>query len=261
MPFDVVVFSVKNKGKKINSNPMVHIHLMSDNLNQFHLSDASFEVASRLVCPHPLLPRGTKVLIHQSVEGTKKSLKALRVGTVARVVAVTSQVCTMPLYFRAQLLPFGLPKEHKFLESNDGDYGFQNPYDFSLALDHLIPFLTPGDFITLKLVRECVHVACVLKSTDSPFRFQVLLQLVHKPTEMQMSEFIDAQRCFSNSHRTDEVSAFEAQTAEDEPAEDEPTLAFEVGKVQVLPLTIKTCVLNKTLWLVNFFAAHSFASL
>ena len=154
---------------------MINIHLMADNLNQFNLTEAFFKVPSRFVSPHPLLPRGTRVLIHHSVEGTKKGPKALRVGTVVRVLAVTSQVCPMPIYFTAQLLPFGLPKGHELLKSNDEGYGFKNPYDFCLPLDHLIPFFTPGDYITLKLIRECVHVACVFKSTKSPFVLQVLL--------------------------------------------------------------------------------------
>ena len=260
VPFDVVVFSCENKVKKITTNVHVHVHTMMDNLNVFNLSGSTYEVPSRLLCPHPLLPKGTRILVHHMHEGGKRAVKLLRVATVAEVVAVKTNVSPIPLYFKAELLPFGLPKDNlRWHASEEQSPVFINPFNFSVPVDHLIPFLHPGNLIILKLVAECVHVACIVKRTDSPFAFHVLLQLAFKPELLTEDNFNQAASFARISKSLANLSGGDEEF--DASAEQGFSLSFDVGTVQKAKISVLNSTLNKTLWLVALYLQNSFASL
>ena len=156
--FDVVIFGNSNIGEKVNSNAMIDVHLMVDNMKSFRYSPSVHSVPSRLVCQHPLVPLGFYFLYYQASDNAKQSVKALRLACAVDLKAVTYSINPVPLYFKAELYPFGRPSSHKmFAYKADVRSRSTNPFEFCLPLDHLAPFFHVGDIVILKIIPECSH--------------------------------------------------------------------------------------------------------
>jgi len=181
---DVVIYATSNLGKTLKSNVMIDVHLMQDNSKTFNHEDSVKKVPCRFVCQHPLVPLGCTFFHYQAAENAKDAPKALRVACTVDVKALTAAFNPVPLYFVADLYPFLLPSYHPmFTYTATVKSAMTNPFDFSRPLDHLIPFANVGDFLFIKRIPECLHLACVKSLTDNPFVVIVLLVLLHKPLD------------------------------------------------------------------------------
>jgi len=181
---DVVIFATSNLGKTLKSNVLIDVHLMQDNSKTFNHEDSVKKVPCRSVCQHPLVPLGCIFFHYQAADNAKDALKVLRVACTVDVKAVTTAFNPVPLYFLADLYPFVLPSFHPmFTYPATLKSAMTNPYDFYRPLDHVIPFANVGDFLFIKGIPECLHLACVKSDTDNPFELVVLLVLLHKPVD------------------------------------------------------------------------------
>jgi hypothetical protein len=250
--FDVVVFAKSNPGKKVNSNAMIDVHLMVDNTKTFNYHPSVHSVPSRLVCQHPLVPLGFNFLYYQDSGNAKQSVKVLRLACTVDIKAVTASINPVPVYFKADLFPFALPTDHPMLTYKaDVRSRFTNPYAFSVPFDHLAPFLNVGDLVILKIIPECLHLACVTSHTHDPFEVSMLLQLVFKP------DSLDKEVYTSNEGAK---SVRDGPVTETEPGESDvrnaalqhKPLSFIVGEVTEVYISVKNYVLQDTLFLVLF---------
>jgi len=250
--FDVVVFAQSNPGKKVNSNAMIDVHLMVDNRKTFNYNPSVHSVPSRLVCQHPLVPLGSIFLYYQDSGNAKQSVKVLRLACAVDIKAVTASINPAPVYFKADLFPFALPSDHRMLTyETDVRSRFTNPYEFCLPLDHLLPFLNLGDMVILKIIPECLHLACVTSHTDDLFEVSMLLQLVFKPDTLDKEVYSSNEG--AKSVRDGPVTESEPGELDVRNAASQPKpLSFIVGEVTEVYINVKNYVLQDTLFLVLF---------
>jgi len=249
--FEVVVFATSNLGKYLKSNVMMDVHLMQDNSKTFNFEDSVKKVYSRFVCQHPLVPRGCPFLYYQASDNAKDSLKVLRVACAVDVKAFTANFEPAPLYFIADLYPFLLPSHHPMLTyATSVKSAMTNPFDFGRPLDHLIPFVNLGDFLYLKVIPECLHLACVKSHTDDPFKVSVLLVLLFKPVDFDENCYgaNEAAKSFvSGAVFPEECGDTQVHGTVNE----RNGLSFNVGEVTEVSLNLsKNYTLGKNLFLV-----------
>lgn len=248
--FDVVIFAISNPGKTLKSNVLIDVHLMKDNSKTFKYDDSVKRVPARLVCQHPLVPLGYTCLLYQASDNAKDSVKVLRVACIVNVTAFLAVFQPAPLYFKADLHPFALPSDHPMLTyPSSVKSSMTNPFDYYMPLDHLIPFVNVGDFIYVKFIPECLHLALVKSHTDNPFVVSVLLILLYKPIDFDETCYganEAAQTFFAGSTVQDGVG--ESQVLNED--KELKVLSFLVGEVNEVSLNLKNYVLGKTVFLV-----------
>ena len=112
--FEVVVLATCNQGKKVKSSAMIEVHLMADNARKFNTTVSTYSVPSRLVCQHPLVPRGQMVLYFHTSDSSRDQVQPLRVACIVDVIAqCTSVFGPVPVYFKAELVPYAIPVDHE----------------------------------------------------------------------------------------------------------------------------------------------------
>ena len=249
--FEVVINATSNLGKYLKSNVMIDVHRMQDNFKTFNYEDSVKKVYSRYVCQHPLVPLGFSFLHYQASDNAKETVKVLRVACTVDVKAVTTPFQPVPLYFVADLYPFLLPSDHAMLTyAASVKSAMTNPFDFYRPLDHLIPLVNVGDFLYIKVIPECLHLACVKSHTDDPFRVIVLLELLFKPVGFDGTCYgahEAAKSIFSGAVLSDESGESQVPGTVNELN----ALSFVEGEVTEVCLNLsKDFTLGKTLFLV-----------